>query len=77
MQSRTIKYILQKQKDATFSYITTTSSEGIVKEHHDKTDIENVLCKENQHKYQLAYQTPITQAPLKDNFGLDGLNKKA
>ena len=47
-----------------FRYVTTTSKSGIITEHHDKEIIKQVLCKENKHKYQLAYNTPITQQPL-------------
>ena len=47
-QARIIKYILQKQKDASFSYVTTTKLDSTIVEHHNKTDIEKVLCAENQ-----------------------------
>ena len=75
-QARTIKYILQKQKTAGFSYVTTTQPDGTTVEHHEKQDMEQSLCAESKRKYQLTYQMPITNTPLKEDFGLDGLSQK-
>ena len=68
-QARIVKYILKKQKDATFSYVTTTAPDGTI--------TKKVLCEENQRKYHLVYQTPIANTPLKEDFGLNGLIEKS
>ena len=75
-QSRIVKCALKKQKDASFSYVTTALPDGTIIEHHDKVDIKQALCKENERKHQLVHQTPIANSPLKEDFGLDGLTQK-
>ena len=71
-QSRITKCTSKKQKDASFSCVTTTLPDGTTIEHHDKVDIKQALCKENERKHQLVHQTPIANSPSKEDFGLDG-----
>mmetsp|Transcript_5909 Transcript_5909/g.9058 ORF Transcript_5909/g.9058 Transcript_5909/m.9058 type:complete len:1660 (+) Transcript_5909:3576-8555(+) len=76
-QHRIIKFILQKNQNNTLSFVTTTSKEGKITEYHQKAEIEEQLCRANQRKYQLAYDTPILQEPLRTELGLDGLTSNA
>ena len=56
--------------------MTTALPDGTMIGHHDKVDIKQALCKENERKCQLVHQTPIANSPSKEDFGLDGLTQK-
>ena len=68
---------IKKDKNASISHVTTSDERDNITEHHSKQDIEQVLCQENEQKYQQVYDTPTATAPLKNDFGLTGLTNKA